>query len=285
MAQPLQTANSADPKAEFVRLLATPEEAIDLAAAAFQIARLAYPGLDVAPYMEQLDSMGEEVAARLPENADAYARIETINHHLYGDLGFTGNEADYYDPRNSFLNDVLERATGIPITLSLVYIEVGRRVDLPLLGIGMPGHFLVRYAAEDREIYVDPYDRGLVLTRAECSERMQRLFGGERELTDKHLEPVGARQILVRMLNNLRGIYVQKEEWARALSIVEWMQVVTPQDAVLCREIGALCFHLGERRKAGEAWGEYLLRMPEAPDAEEIQTALDSLNAARHRVN
>jgi regulator of sirC expression with transglutaminase-like and TPR domain len=270
---------------EFARLLAVPEEELDMAAASFQIACIAYPELAVDDYIQQLDKMGDEVAARLPENADPYRRIEAINHYLYGDLGFAGNDEDYYDPRNSFLNDVIDRGTGIPITLSLVYMEVARRVGLPLVGISMPGHFLVRYAEEDRDIYIDPFDRGVILTRVECADRLKQLFGRESELTDDHLRPVSPRQILVRMLNNLRSIYIQKEDWARALSVVEWTQVVRPEDALLCREIGALCFHLGERKRAGEAWGEYLLRVPDAPDSEAIRAALASLQEAPHRVN
>lgn len=272
-------------KDEFTRLLAVPEEELDMAAAAFQIACIAYPELDVGACFEQLDKMGKEIAARLPENADPYRRIEAINHHLYGDLGFTGNDEDYYDPRNSFLNDVLDRGTGIPITLSLVYMEVARRVGLPLVGISMPGHFLVRYAEEDRDIYIDPFDRGLILTRTECAARLKQIFGRESELADDHLRPVSSRQILVRMLNNLRSIYIQQEKWERALRVVEWTQVATPEDALLCREIGALCFHLGERKRAGEAWGEYLLRVPDAPDSEAIRAALASLKEAPHRVN
>lgn len=273
------------PKDEFARLLAVPEEELDMAAAAFQIACIAYPELDVDAYFEQLDKMGEEIAARLPEDADPYIRIEAINHHLYGDLGFAGNDDDYYDPRNSFLNDVLDRGTGIPITLSLVYMEVARRVGLPLVGISMPGHFLVRYAGEDRDIYIDPFDRGVILTRAECATRLKQIFGRESELAADHLRPVSSRQILVRILNNLRSIYIQQEKWERALHVVEWTQVVTPEDALLCREIGALCFHLGERKRAGEAWGEYLLRVPDAPDSEAIRAALASLQEAPHRVN
>ena len=272
-------------KDEFMRLLAVPEGELDMAAAALQIASIAYPELKVEAYFEQLDKMGKEIAARLSENADPYTRIEAINRHLYGDLGFAGNDDDYYDPRNSFLNDVLDRGTGIPITLSLVYMEVARRVGLPLVGISMPGHFLVRYAEEDRDIYIDPFDRGVILTRAECVIRLKKIFGRESELAADHLRPVSSRQILVRMLNNLRSIYIQQEKWERALRVVEWTQVATPEDALLCREIGALCFHLGERKRAGEAWGEYLLRVPDAPDSEAIRAALASLKEAPHRVN
>ena len=274
-----------DPREEFAQLLEAPDEELDLAAAAFQIARIAYPELSVELYRKRLDAMASEITARLPENPDPYIAIEAINQYLYGDMAFEGNDEDYYDPRNSFLNDVLTRGTGIPITLSLVYMEVARRVGLRLVGISMPGHFLVRYAREDRDIYIDPFDRGVVLTRAECSERMKRTFGGEAELTNEHLRPVSPRQILTRMLNNLRGIYIQREEWALALQVVEWAQVVTPEDPLLCREIGALSFHLGERKRAAEAWGEYLLRVPDAPDADSIHAALVSLRHGRHRIN
>ncbi len=157
----------------FLRLLEQPQERVPLAEAALHIARTEYPALDVAPYLERLAEMSRVVAGRLGAARDIYSQLEAINAHLFGELGFRGNQQGFYDPRNSFLNDVLEQRTGIPITLSVVYIDVGRRLGLPLAGVGLPGHFLVGYRGDGREIYIDPFHQGLLLTREDCAGRLR----------------------------------------------------------------------------------------------------------------
>lgn len=274
-----------DLRSRFSELVGIPEPELDLFAAAFHIARIEYPDVDETPYIDRLNEMADEVASRFPDGAGPYHRLEAINHHLYGDLGFSGNGEDYYDPRNSYLNDVMDRRTGIPITLSVVYREVARRAGLRMAGISMPGHFLLQCAGEDRAIFVDVFDRGIVLTRAECADRMKQIYGREAELSDAHLLPVGPRETLARILNNLRSIYIERSEWAKALAAVEWSQVVAPHDILLYREAGALAFQLGQLAKAEEAWDEYLRRVPDAPDAETIAAALITLRQTRHRVN
>lgn len=226
------------PLESFLRLLSQTEEQLDLAEATLLIAQSEYPRLEPEPYLKRLDRMSQEVAGRLERQRDPYAVIETLNHYLFRELEFRGNREDYYDPRNSYLNEVLDRRTGIPITLSVIYMEVGHRLGVPLVGIGLPGHFLVRYAGESREIFIDCFNQGLLLTRADCQARLREIYGEEAQLEDTHLQPVSKRALLFRLLNNLKGIYLGQQRWEKALVILEWMLTIAPNDASLVRDRG-----------------------------------------------
>ncbi len=150
-----------------------PDEYIDLAKAALYIALEEYSELDIDEYLNALDAMAIELEERLPIEKYPLKIIQSINKYLYDDLKFTGNTQDYYDPRNSFLNDVIERRVGIPITLALLYIEIARRIDFPMIGIGMPGHFLIRPDISEMEIYVDAFNKGEVMFPQDCQETLK----------------------------------------------------------------------------------------------------------------
>ena len=180
----------------FRALLTRPDEDIDLAEAALLIACEEYPSLEPDRYLARLDSMGEALAARLPESAEAKEVASALREYLFRQEGFHGNSDEYYDPRNSFLNDVLDRRTGIPITLSAVYIEVARRAGVPVFGVGLPGHFVVKLLGADREILVDPFHGGAVLTEEDCQARLNRIFEGRVKMEPRMLEAVTPRQIL-----------------------------------------------------------------------------------------
>ena len=212
----------------FAHVAARPDDELDLAPAALLIAEAEYPGLDVAHYVSMLDAMAD--TTRLHSDDSPEGLFRSLNRHLFGELGFRGNEEDYYDPRNSFLNEVIDRRVGIPITLSLVYMEVGRRAGLEVEGIAFPGHFLVRLRAGGETLLLDPYHRGSRLDREELEERLLGAFGEPTELSSSHLQLASKRQILSRMLNNLRSIYRRNEDQSRELDVLERLAVLNPDD-------------------------------------------------------
>lgn len=211
----------------FINEIDRPDEAIDLAKAALYIAQTEYPHLDIDKYLKHLDEMGREVAAKLPETQYPLKVIQTIDRYLYEELNFHGNESDYYDPRNSFLNDVLDRRTGIPITLALVYLEIAKRIDFPMVGIGMPGHFMIRPNFQDAGIFVDAFNRGEILFAEDCQQKLMSLFQQDIPvLPPEVLQPVTNRQFLFRMLNNLQAVYLNRADFDRAVLIKEWMEIL-----------------------------------------------------------
>jgi regulator of sirC expression with transglutaminase-like and TPR domain len=222
----------------FAHIAQRSEEDIDLGAAGLLIAEAEYPGLDVAHYLSVLDSMAEGGRSRAArelkdddeDGKDPLHLLRALNQHLFEDLGFRGNQDDYYDPKNSFLNEVIDRRVGIPITLSVVYMEVGRRLGLPLEGVSFPGHFLVKYKTPEGDLLLDPYHGGVALSRAELEQRLERAFGKKTSLAPTHLQTASKRQILTRMLNNLRGIYQQGNDPSRERGVLERLAILNPQD-------------------------------------------------------
>jgi regulator of sirC expression with transglutaminase-like and TPR domain len=198
---------------------------INLSKAALYIAQIEYPNLEIDRYLGMLEIMASEVAKRLSENRYPLKVIQTINQYLYTDLNFSGNEHDYYNPKNSFLNDAIDRRTGIPITLALVYLEIAKQIDFPMIGIGMPGHFLIRPDFEDSEIFVDAFDRGEILFIEDCRQKLMNIYQQNIPVVPPELlQPVTNRQILLRMLNNLQSIYLNQPDFNRALTIRMWIE-------------------------------------------------------------
>jgi regulator of sirC expression with transglutaminase-like and TPR domain len=200
----------------FAHVVDRPDEEIDLAAAALLIAARGRPGVDVAHYLALLDRLADEVRGRGETD-----RLAALRRHLAGELGFRGNTEDYYDPRNSFLDCVIDRRLGIPITLSVVVMEVGRRVGLDLRGIGFPGHFLVLAQAGAGGVYLDPFDGCVELTRHDLEERLRAIHGPSARLADPMLAETSKRAILARMLNNLRAIYQTRGDRENELGVNE----------------------------------------------------------------
>jgi regulator of sirC expression with transglutaminase-like and TPR domain len=203
------------------------ETAIDLGRAALVVAQIAYPDLDIDVQLRLLDNMAAEVASRLPAARYPLRIIQTINEYLFQELGFRGNTQNYYDPRNSFLNDVLSRRTGIPITLAVVYLEIARRIDFPMIGIGMPGHFIVQPDFEESDIFVDAFNGGEILFAEDCRQKLRQIYQQEIPvLSPELLPPVTKKQILARMLNNLRGIYLDQRDMGRALVVQDLLEAL-----------------------------------------------------------
>lgn len=203
-------------------LVSGAESAIDLPRAALLIAAEEYPRLDPAPYLDRLDALAATFTERIAGEALPKRQIALLNELLFGEEGFRGNGGNYYDPRNSYLNEVLERRLGIPITLSLVYVEVGRRAGLPLHGIGLPSHFVVGYAG----LIIDPFNCGQLLSPADCQELLRRAFGTSVELQPGHLTPTPPRQLLARLITNLKVAYERRGDHARAVRAAEQLAVV-----------------------------------------------------------
>jgi regulator of sirC expression with transglutaminase-like and TPR domain len=269
----------------FARLVARPEPAIDLAEAALLIAQEEYPGLEVDRYLSCLDGMAAAVRERVPRPENPHRLIAGLNDYLFQEMGFHGNHDDYYDPRNSFLNEVLDRRTGIPITLSAVYLEVGRRIGLPVHGVGMPGHFLVKYAGPDEEIVIDPFHQGAFLTPAACQRILDRIYEGKLQFEPRFLASIGNRQILARMLNNLKAIYVNGEDFVKALAVVERLLILEPQAATEIRDRGLLSCQLKRYVEAMADLERYLKVSPEAEDAEVIRHHLRSIRQRMATMN
>ena len=226
-------------------LIALPDDRIDLAEAALRIAALEYPKLDLSRWLREIDAIAARVDA-LATSTRARDRAEAVDVVLFEELGFRGNVDAYYDPKNSFLNDVIERRTGIPITLSVLYIEVSRRAGLDVRGIGFPGHFLVGWQQEDGSVeIVDPFNSGARLRREDCAT-MLAATGADRERLDAHLEFVTNRHILSRMLTNLKLIYLQGGNFDRALEAIERLLQLDPTTSNEKRDRGLVRLQLGD---------------------------------------
>jgi regulator of sirC expression with transglutaminase-like and TPR domain len=213
----------------FAHVCGRPDDAIDLGEAALLIAEAEHPNLDVARYVRALDELGRAASARVPTSASPEERITRVVRYLYETAGFRGNETDYYDPRNSFLDDVIDRRTGIPITLAVVVTEVARRAGAEAKGVSFPGHFLVRSDTPKGTIVVDPFT-GRQLSREELKGFYARATGQQSDPPAKALDPATKAQILARMLNNLRGIYEQRDDQPRLRAVLERLYVVAPTD-------------------------------------------------------
>jgi regulator of sirC expression with transglutaminase-like and TPR domain len=264
----------ADPSlAEFEQEAGRPDPEINLARAALLIARSEYPDLDVRRYLERLEVLADG-AGGARRASDPLERLHRLREHLFEELGFAGNEADYYDPRNSYLNEVLDRRLGIPVTLSLVLIEVGERLGLDMEGIGLPGHFIVGARVGGEHILLDAFNGGAVLTVESCAEIVSRALGRRVPLKPEHFAPVTKRQFLARMLANLKGIYWRREDWGRVVAVVDRLLVLNPEAGTERRDRGVALASMGEYTQGLADWERYLTEYPNAADHETVKSQL-----------
>lgn len=266
-------AATSTPRERFAEIACLPDEQISLAEAALWIAAEEQPGLDPEPWLARLDEMGQRLRPRLEDLRDPLDRVERLAGFLSDEIGLRGNAADYYDPRNSYLNEVIDRGLGIPITLALVYIEVGLRAGVPLEGVGFPGHFLLRHSRHT-QLVIDPFDRGRLLTLDDCKEMLEKLSNGTLAFDTRLLRPSTPRQILVRMLNNLRGVYLHRGEQLRVIGVLDRVLLLDPDDVGARRDRGLLSLRWGDPESGIEDLGRYLVLEPEAPDHEAIENVI-----------
>lgn len=274
--------NAADVRARFQRCVTRPEPEIDLAEAALLIGLEDAPELAVEPYLARLGALAARVlAVSGPRPPD----LAALNRVLFDEEGFVGDRESYYDPENSFLHCVLDRRKGIPITLALVFLEVGRRAGLALLGVGFPGHFLVKQVAGGEETVIDPFSAGKVLSRADCQERLDGVYGGKVRFQPEFLAAAGPRQILLRILNNLKRIYVNGEDFARALGVVERVFLVDPEATREVRDRGMIRYRLGDLAGAIADLKRYLGFEPPAEEADLVRETIKTITKVMARLN
>ena len=262
------------------------DDRIDLVRAALIIAQTEYPSLNVDAYCARIEGLARRVKQLVPDLGDPAESIAALNRSLFEEEGFRGNAEDYYDPRNSFLNDVLDRKLGIPITLAVVYMEVARRAGFPLVGVGMPGHFLLKhYDVEGQEILIDPFNRGRILTAQDCQRALDKIYDGQMPLQPEFLMAVSRRQVLVRMLNNLKSIYLSTRNFRKALPIVDLILAIYPRSPEDVKQRAMLRWSLGQARGALADLEDYLKMSPEASDADEIRQTAASLRRMMATMN
>lgn len=271
----------------FRREVARPDAEISIARAALAFARYRYPDLDVEYYVGMLDDFARPlrgVLSDLPTKlasvnalSTAEEAIAAINERLYRELGFHGNVTDYAEARNSYLNEVLDRRTGIPITLACVYLEIANRVGLPLVPVGFPGHFLVKHAGPPLELVLDPFTRGRQMQDKELQATLDGFYQGRVRLERSMLRPATHSETIYRMLNNLKILHTKAQEAAYALAVVDMMLVLQPESPVDVRDRGFALHALGNYSEAAAELRRYLSLAPGAPDAAQVRGVLDAV--------
>ncbi len=266
------------------------QEKLPLTEAAISIAQDNYPRLDLGQVQCDLDRMAATLRTRLPRDASTVHKLRSLNHYFFKELGFQGNRNDYYDPDNTYLNKVLDRRRGIPISLAIVYMEIGDQIGLPLRGVSFPGHFLVKLSVRSGDIYLDPYN-GLSLSREELEERLTQFFETRKLEVPTELallpaiQEAPSRDILTRMLRNLKGIYHDRRDFERSLAVQQRLVILRPDAAEERRDRGLIYAQLECPRAALDDLNFYLKHQPEASEAEEIRRTIAILREANDRLN
>lgn len=244
---------------------------LDLDHAALLLATVEYPALDIACHLQLLDFHAAELGGRSRGVRDGAGFVRAANQYLFAELEFRGNTEDYYNPSNSCLNDVLKARFGIPITLAVVYLEIARRLDKPAFGIGMPGHFLIQYDDGFYSTYIDPFHGGRLLDAVDCVEMARTIAGEDLSRQPSVLARVTSRQILARMINNLRGIYFSRRMYRKALQILDLLIAVNPASADEHKQRGMVLLHLEQGQRARADFERYLELNPEAADRADVE--------------
>ena len=255
-----------------------------LAEAALRVSLVEYPDLDINAYLGRFDQFTQAIEARLRPDSSVVNVLTEINRYLFHDQGFSGNRDNYYDPRNSYLNDVLDRKLGIPILLSVIYIEVGRRLGLRVKGVNFPGHFLVRVTTPGGDLFLDPYADGISVGVEELNLRLRKLFGARAPTLDEQpelLSPTSSRDILLRILRNLKLIYLHRGDVGRLLSVLDKILEIDPKSAAELRDRGRLYQQLCYSPKAVKDFKRYLELSPEAEDAQDVRSTIMALSTRR----
>ncbi len=272
-----------DPIRAFHDLIDTADEALDLGRAALMVATIECPDLEPATWRARLDDIADRSgAANLP---DADDRLERLRRFLFEVEGFRGNAEHYFDPLNSCLNAVIERKRGIPITLSVLMMEIGRRVGVPIEGVGLPGHFVVRARRRERELLIDPFNGGATLTDATVRDVVARALGREMPLTPEHLAAVSKRRIITRMLLNLKMIYIERERWDKALAVMDRLLAIEPRSPFHARDRGTVLMKLGDFHHGVAEWERALSYQVSATDTPELRQQLSRIRQALASLN
>jgi regulator of sirC expression with transglutaminase-like and TPR domain len=267
----------------FETLVRAPEGEMDLALAALLVARVERPDLDPRPWLGRLDDLAHR--SGIPNHGDPSKALTRLRRFLFEEEGFRGNRDDYFDPLNSCLDRVIDRRLGIPITLSVLMMEVGRRVGVAIEGVGLPGHFVVRAQAISATVLIDPFHGGGVLSVADAEDVVAEALGRRIDLQPAHFAPVTKLQILARMLANLKSVYINRESWDKALQVIDWLLLVDAEAATQIRDRGTVLMKLGNFQAGAAEWGRYLSRYPHAKDAEKLRGQLRRIRQALAALN
>lgn len=263
----------------FMEIAALDEETLFLDRAALIMATEEYPDLDIQEYLQRLDVYAARAETLIGEDRSAVNIIKNINEVLFVQEGLRGNDEDYYDPRNTYLNEVLDRKLGISVSLSVIYMEVAKRISFPIKGIGFPGHFLIKHVDKDRDIIVDAFNLGRILTLNDCQELLDKIYNGTVSMNPSLLQPMEKRAILTRMLYNLKGIYTQKEQYPQALSVIEKILMLNPWTPSEMRDRGLIYMQTSLFAKALADLESYLAHAVAPDDSSYIQNHIKMLRS------
>ncbi len=269
----------------FAELAALEESVFPLDRAALTLCLEEHPDVDIDSCLRHLDTLAARTEVMVGQDRSTSNILNCLREVLFVQEGLRGNVEDYYDPRNSYLNDVLDRKLGIPISLSLIYIEVARRIDFPVFGVGFPGHFIVKYQGEDRDLLIDPFNGGRILTESQCQELLDRVYGGAVSVQPSFLQTMGKKAMISRMLFNLKGIYYQKEEYTKALSVVERILVLNPGTPSEIRDRGLLYMQTSLFAKALADLELYLATAISPQDSTNIEGHIKTLRTIVSAMN
>jgi len=263
----------------FRKIVELPDRMIDLTEAALVIALEEYPSLQLDRYLERIDEWGEAIRERIEGSTDIDRIVSEINRFLFEQEGFHGEADDYYDPRNTYLNEVLDRHAGLPIALSILYIEISRRVGIDMAGVSLPGRFLVKVTGPWGEILIDPFDGGRVLTSMECQLILDRVYGGGVRLSEHHLRATTRRDVLGRVLSHIKAIHQARGEAERVIADIDRLLMLDHDDPYELRERGLVAMKLHRYREAIESLEAYLERAPHADDRRRVRDQIEYLTA------
>jgi len=263
----------------FIELTHRPEPLLDLVEASLVIALEEYPALDIDGYLRRVDVWSDAIRERVEGSRDIDRVVEEINRLLFEEEGFHGEAADYFDPRNTFLNEVLDRHAGLPLALSIVYLEISRRLGIDMSGVALPGRFLVKVCGEWGAIFIDPFDEGRVLTTAECQKILDEVYGGGVRLREHHLRSSSRREIVARVLAHLKSMYLSSNDLSRAIGSVDRLLLLDEKDSYELRDRGLVSMQLHRYDEAVEFLERYLVAAPHADDRSRIREQIEYLRA------
>ena len=272
-------------RAEFERMVQRPEPMLDLAHAALLIAAENDPQVDVGAELQRIEGWAAELKSRLDPSWNNLQKLARLRNFVFEELGFAGDGKDYFSPLNSLLHEVIHRRRGIPLTLGIIMMELGWRIGMPFEGVGFPGHFLVRLAGEPGDLLLDPFEHGTSVHEEDCRRMLSEITKGTVEFNPRLIESVDKRQMIVRLLHNLKSSYVRLGEDAEALGAVERLLILEPKDLTQIRDRGLLLYRLQRYAPALESLRLYLVEAGDVPDREDIERTAAAIKQRMSTLN
>jgi regulator of sirC expression with transglutaminase-like and TPR domain len=263
----------------FQEIAGLPDPLLDLVEASLVIALEENPSLDLQHYMDEVRTWSEAVRARLEGSRDVDRIVETINRLMFEEEGFHGENDDYYDPRSALLSEALERHAGLPIALSVLYLELSRRVGVEAAGVALPGRFLVKFTGPFGVLVIDPFDGGRVLSTVEMQKILDGMFGGGVKLREQHLRAYSPKEVLARELAQLKSAYLAQHDLPRAAASIDRLLILDDRDAYEVRDRATLAMQMHAYRQSIDLFERYLALMPSADDRSHVREQVAYLRA------